>query len=953
MPPIDPTQGLPPFSEGPVPHAPTHEATQATTKPAEPVPLPETIGPYKILGVLGSGGMGVVYRAEQDRPRREVAVKVMKPGSSSAEHLHRFRHEADALARLQHDGIARIYGAGTVGSGPEAQPYLVMELIDGRSLTTYAEDHKLGTAQRLELMVRVCDAVQHAHYQGVVHRDLKPANILVGKDGRPKVLDFGVALFTETDRREQSVQTAVGQLIGTMQYMSPEQAEGDPAQIDRRSDVYALGVICYQLLSGKLPHDVKGKAIPAAARILCEQEPASLSSVNRVFRGDLDAVVAKALARDKAARYQTADSLAGDLVRYLEGRPVEARPAGPLSRSWKFARRNKAFVSVAVLLLLAVTGGSWLGALSFLHRERAARLEADSIVQDARLAAQQGRWREALAKYDQALVTALYRDSVVVRLDRVRALLALNELDRCLGELEALAAAPDLGEQEGPVLLLYGDLLLGRDDARAEQLIERAKEKLPQAQAVYAEALLAEKSEVAVRLLQKALELDPSHQRCRVKLALLLLFLARFDAAAHQLDNHKILFPDDADAIVLRGLTLALQAEGKPARVKAALDALDRLDAPSPAADRAALRALAMFLAELRDPANVPDTTTGLHDFTRQWNDLHAELRRWQPGKIADGWEALLVPLRELTPFCRLPPRLRRGLERVLKASEDCYSNFGTAETLPSAIVADLNAAAATHPEGTVVYLQALAYFGTHQYPQADQVALRAVGTAALLPIGRSAFFLAAASESLLQTMAIELARKARAAEALLVIGRPAFLGAAAGHRVSLELRGALLRPAVNKLREMLALGTHRPQIPYLAVMLATAAKEYNLARQLLDDWEHDLSVDPSTPSPWLTLLAARARTERSAGAYGPAIQAADQFVRQVSLEVCSIVAQAHWQQATVAGPAPYLFGVVEAAARASPLHPTAAEITDLRKDALRMLQQQARDFDPDAPAKR
>jgi hypothetical protein len=948
MRPIDSTDDLPPFSDA----SPT-EAGMSAVKAAPPGPLPENIGPYKVLGLLGGGGMGVVYRAEQDQPRRPVAVKVMKPGVVNPEHLHRFRQEAAALGRFRHDGIAHIYGAGTVGEGPLAQPYFVMELIDGLSLTAYADRHQLTVPHRLRLMIEVCQAVQHAHYQGVVHRDLKPANILVDTGGRPKVLDFGVALFTDTDRLQHTVQTAVGQLIGTIQYMSPEQAEGDPAQIDRRSDIYALGVICYELLTGKLPHDVKGRPVLAAARILCEQEPASLSSVNKVFRGDLEAVVSRALARDRAARYQTADGLAADLRRYLEGKPVEARPAGALSRAWKFARRNKAGVSVAVLLLLAVTGGSWLGALNFLHRERAelaekekARLEVDGILQDARLAARQGRWRDALAKYDRALDTAWYGHSVGVRLERLRALLALNEPDRCLRELEALAAAPDLGEQEGPVLLLYADLLLGRDDARAEQLIRKAKDKqLPQAQAAYAEALLTKTSPQAVRLLQESLALDPYHQRARVSLAFLLIALARFDEATSQLDTHKILFPDDADAVVLRGLLRAL--EGKLAEAETVLD---RLGEPATPADRAALRALARFLAEFRKSTSLPDSELGIPDLSRPWNDLHDELRRWRPRQGGRDGGLVLALLRERTPFSRLPLRLRQGLERVVQTMTQ-------AGTVSGKHFLDMNEAAETHPEGTVLYLQALTRLTTFLWRAADATAYRAIDTPALLPIRRPAFSLAAAAEGMLIFLAQHDVNQALrgpalrgpALEALLLAGRPAVRTAAVGHALPHVLweprRRLALNQALKNLREQLALGPHQPVVPKVAVPLALLGKEYNLTRQLLDDWEHDA---PGIP----TILLLRARTELLAGAYGPAFQVADQFLRLQTADACSLLTRAACPPVGT-GPAPCLVGLAPAMFGLLQRKADVPEMIHIRKAALDELQKQARDFGRDAPAKR
>ena len=252
--------------------------SSATTRPTPSRPQrsaqPDTIGPYKILEVLGEGGMGVVYRAEQAQPHRQVALKLIRPGVVTGSLLKRFQLEADILARLQHPGIAQVYQADLY----EGAPYFAMELIEGESLTRHARSHNLSIKQRLELFAKVCDAVQHAHQKGVVHRDLKPGNILVTKDGQPKILDFGVARATDGDIQTTTIETDVGQLIGTTPYMSPEQAAGDPGAIDTRSDVYALGVILYELLSGRLPYDLSKKLVHEAVRIIQEDDPTRLSS---------------------------------------------------------------------------------------------------------------------------------------------------------------------------------------------------------------------------------------------------------------------------------------------------------------------------------------------------------------------------------------------------------------------------------------------------------------------------------------------------------------------------------------------------------------------------------------------------------------------------------------------------------------------------------------------------
>ena len=217
--------------------------------------LPSTIGRYRILRLLGEGGMGVVYEAEQEQPRRTVALKVIKSGLGDPTLVRRFEQEARALGRLQHPGIAQIYEAGTAENGCGPQPYFAMEFIRGRPLLEYAHAQRLNTGQRLELTARICEAVHHAHQRGIIHRDLKPGNILVDETGQPKILDFGVARATDSDAHVTR-QTDLGQLVGTLAYMSPEQVLADPMDLDTRSDVYALGVILYELLTGRKPYHI-------------------------------------------------------------------------------------------------------------------------------------------------------------------------------------------------------------------------------------------------------------------------------------------------------------------------------------------------------------------------------------------------------------------------------------------------------------------------------------------------------------------------------------------------------------------------------------------------------------------------------------------------------------------------------------------------------------------------
>lgn len=325
------------------------------------LPANRKLGQYTILGVLGQGGMGVVYLAEQDRPKRTVALKVMRRGIGSEKLVRRFEFEAELLGRLQHPGIAQIYEAGTfreeqVGGvgGLAAHPFIAMELVRGKTLIQHADEARLTPRQRLELVAKVCDAVQHAHMSGVIHRDLKPANILVNEDGQPKILDFGVARVTNRDVAVTTIQTSVGQIIGTLPYMSPEQVVGDQGDIDTRSDVYALGVVMYELLAGRLPYEFKSHSLPEAARLIKEQAPIRMSTVNRSLRGDVETIVSKALAKEKDRRYQSAADLAADIRAYLGGHAIAARQDSALYVLRKQLRRYKEVAAATAIGVVAV-----------------------------------------------------------------------------------------------------------------------------------------------------------------------------------------------------------------------------------------------------------------------------------------------------------------------------------------------------------------------------------------------------------------------------------------------------------------------------------------------------------------------------------------------------------------------------------------------------------------------
>ena len=315
--------------------------------------LPDRVGNYRVVRLIGEGGMGAVYEAEQDSPRRRVAIKVLRTGLGGPGVLRRFQMESEILGKLHHPNIAQVYEAGTFDNN---RPYFAMEYIDGVSLRRYVRDGEIDERGVLGLLIKLCEGVRHAHARGVIHRDLKPSNIMVDGDGCVRVLDFGIARASDSD-----VQTTMGtrgaDLVGTLPYMSPEQLSGKPDEIDSRSDVYALGVIAYELLSGDLPIDVSGTTIADAIVTARQGVARALSSCDKRFAGDLSTIVMKALSKEVDRRYQSADVLADDLQRYLDNQPILAKPPTAAYQMRKFASRHKAMVGAAAAFVVLLIVG--------------------------------------------------------------------------------------------------------------------------------------------------------------------------------------------------------------------------------------------------------------------------------------------------------------------------------------------------------------------------------------------------------------------------------------------------------------------------------------------------------------------------------------------------------------------------------------------------------------------
>ncbi|MFN0136994.1 MAG: tetratricopeptide repeat protein [Phycisphaerae bacterium] len=355
---------------------------------------PQQIGGYRIIDVLGEGGFGTVFRAEQATPvRRTVALKVLKRGMDTRQVILRFNAERQALAMLDHPSFSRIFDAGETESG---QPYFAMELVPGEPITRYCDANRLSTRERLELFVRVCSAVQHAHQKGLIHRDIKPSNVLIVlQEGQasPKLIDFGIARAIDNSSGGRTILTEAGQLIGTPEYMSPEQAAGS-ADIDTRTDIYSLGVILFELLAGRLPYDMRGLPLVDAARIIRDEEPARLTAISRREGGrydrDIQTIVSMALDKDPSRRYPSAAELAADVGRYLRDEPLSAHPPSAAYQLRKFSRRHRAALAAGggmLVLLIGGTVGTSVGmfrAIAARDAEATQRQRADVQTQTAR-----------------------------------------------------------------------------------------------------------------------------------------------------------------------------------------------------------------------------------------------------------------------------------------------------------------------------------------------------------------------------------------------------------------------------------------------------------------------------------------------------------------------------------------------------------------------------------------
>ncbi len=508
------------------------------------------IGRYTLLEVLGEGGMGIVYLAEQTQPiRRQVALKIIKPGMDSRRVLARFEAEQQALALMEHPHIARVYDAGLAPSG---RPYFVMEHVRGLPITKHCDKYKLSIDQRLELFLRVCEAVQHAHQKGVIHRDLKPSNILVTTEGNqmtPKIIDFGVTRAIHQPLTEQTLCTEQGQLVGTPEYMSPEQA--DSQDIDTRTDIYSLGLVLYELLTGMLPFDpatFRTGGIDHIREVICREEPKTPStrlnkaspedstvsaqrrrtdtrSLRRKLCRDLDWIALKALEKDRTRRYASVDAMAADIHSHLADQPVNAAPPAALYRAGKFFRRHRqtsVIFAMAALVFIAALLAVIMAARTDREHERAQSLEHQRALAQVQALAGSSRYDQALAGtvrlLDSPHVGRQARLLHAQSLSEQMGHLDPNDLDSIVAQLESLTDGHDQVAGQAHFLLaeIYGEDDPWLPERTSEYQAKRQHHRQEAERLIAGTApyyfLQAKASPVIrdrLRLLQKVLETEP------------------------------------------------------------------------------------------------------------------------------------------------------------------------------------------------------------------------------------------------------------------------------------------------------------------------------------------------------------------------------------------------------------------------------------------------------------
>jgi tetratricopeptide (TPR) repeat protein len=804
--------------------------------PGSALPTPETalfpvvsVPGYEILGELGRGGMGVVYKARQLGLGRMVALKmILSGGQASSADLDRFRTEAEAIARLQHPNIVQVHEVGE----HEGKPYFSLEFCTGGSLDRKLDGTPLKPPDAARLVETLARAMQAAHEKNVIHRDLKPANVLLTEDGTPKITDFGLA-----KKLDDVGQTASGVMLGTPSYVAPEQASGSKA-IGPACDVYALGAILYELLTGRPPF----KAATTLDTILqvISNEPVPPIQLQPQTPRDLDTICLKCLHKAPGSRYASTGDLAEDLARFLRDEPIHARPAGLVERAGKFVRRNRLLVGAGLAVFVALLAGAVTALVFALAADRARKAEeaaagqlrrqlAESHFTTAKLAVQRGQYRQAIESLNRALEQG-YPDTIALHLGLAKAYDAVVETDQARKILDVLAQEPDLGEHEGEVLLLRAALSFKPQDEDFLKQLRLAREKgLPPAEDAYARALLSETTPEALACCDQALREDRYHYGAHALSSLLLLLQGRFEEARHSLAVFSILFPEDPGPLCMAVYVEA--CDGKEKKAREIFKELKPRLLPRDASIVEGLIAVGVYQSSSDDPPNLLKEVRYQMSFVR----LVPELVNFVPW-MSDGKSKSAES--NLGRMLTLPPSVGKALGGMLKT----YGTLAGGSPDDNALRL-FEESLQRHPEGSMAYFHGAGLLLRRRWQDGRASLMKAIQMPGLVRVRRQALL------ALLRVEQYLLSQTKSKDE-------------------------GLSKDALEHFHEFLRLGSPRKDELYVLGALAWRLGEYHAAEEFLSTVDRD-----GGGSDW-GIVVLRLRTAQKLGNHARVVEMADRILK-------------------------------------------------------------------------